>query len=346
MSTERKILVTGGTGYIGSHTAVALVEAGCLPVLVDDFSNSRPRVLDGLREILGIEPPFHQGDCAERRFLERVVRQEGGISGAIHFAAYKAVAESIEAPLKYYRNNLGSLLNLVEVMREEGIRDLVFSSSATVYGDPQRLPVTEDCPRGAVASPYGRTKQMCEEILEDTVRSGADLRVMFLRYFNPIGAHPSGLIGELPMGVPDNLVPYVTQAAAGIRARITVFGDDYDTPDGTCIRDYIHVMDLAAAHVAALRRLDACRGSHLDVVNVGTGEGRSVMDVIRTFERVNGIRLNYEIGPRRKGDIARIYAAVEKAHRVLNWKAERSFEEALRDAWRWERRLRDEAHKA
>lgn len=337
------ILVTGGAGFIGSHTAVALVEAGFTPVILDDFSNSQPSVLQGLRDILGHEPHCYAENCHNPDTLRRIFREKN-IGGVIHFAAFKAVGESMEQPLKYYDNNLGSLVALLQVMLEEGVPNLIFSSSCTVYGTPEQLPVTEETPVQPAASVYGNTKQIGEEILHDTVRSvhdtAAALRVVSLRYFNPIGAHPSARIGELPLGVPNNLVPFITQSAAGLRPPLTVHGGDYDTPDGTGIRDYIHVMDLAEAHVAAMQLLlNKPETAYYDVFNVGTGQGHSVLELIRTFEEVSGQTLRYEIGPRRAGDVPAVYADVTKAAAQLGWLAHRSLREALEDAWRWQQGL-------
>ena len=337
--TKKSILVTGGAGFIGSHTVVALAEAGFRPVIIDDFSNSRQSVLEGLRQILGANVPCYVRDCNDRAALLEIVQHEQ-IEGVIHFAAFKAVGESMQEPLRYYRNNLGSTLTLLEVMLEAGISDLIFSSSCTVYGEPDALPVTELTPVQPAISVYGNTKQIGEEILRDTAAAGKPLKIISLRYFNPIGAHPSAQIGELPLGVPGNLVPYITQTAAGIRQQLTIFGDDYPTPDGTCIRDFIHVMDLAEAHVAALRSLQqGSQGSRYDVFNIGTGQGNSVMELVRTFESVSGRALNYRIGPRRAGDITAVYADAGKARLELGWTARRSLREALEDAWRWEQQI-------
>jgi len=335
-----RILVTGGTGFIGSHTVVDLVEQGFEPVLVDDLSNSERSVLDGLEAICGRRLELHEIDCRDRAALDRVLREAGPIAGVIHFAAAKAVGESQRRPLHYYSNNLGSLLTLVEAMVEHGVRDLVFSSSCTVYGQPGQLPVTEDTPLAEPASVYGATKQIGERILRDVVASGASLRVTLLRYFNPIGAHPSARIGELPLGDPQNLVPIILQSAAGLRGPIRIFGDDWNTPDGTCIRDYIHVLDLAAAHVKSLEWMARqAEGSLIEVFNVGTGRGRSVQEALDAFERATGRRVEREVGPRRPGDIEQIFAACEKAERTLGWKATRSIEEAMRDAWAWQEAL-------
>jgi UDP-glucose 4-epimerase len=334
---QSKIIVTGGAGFIGSHTAVDLVENGYEPILVDDFSNSEHFVMDRLAAICGREIRCHEVDCRDRVALARVFEEEGPISGVIHFAASKAVGESQEKPLLYYDNNLGSLIALLEVMLDHGVRDLVFSSSCTVYGQPENLPVTEDSPVAPPASVYGATKQLCEQIVRDVVASGAPLRATLLRYFNPIGAHPSGQLGELPLGEPQNLMPMILQSAAGLRGPVRVFGGDWSTPDGSCIRDYIHVLDLAAAHVKSFAWMQKSdEASLVEVLNVGTGRGVSVREALAAFESATGESIEFEVAPRREGDIEKIYACVEKAERVLDWKATRSLEDALRDAWRWQ----------
>ncbi|MFD1144467.1 UDP-glucose 4-epimerase GalE [Larkinella insperata] len=334
-----RILVTGGAGFIGSHTVVELVNAGYEPIIIDNFSNSDRSALDGLRQILNRDVIFYQGDCNDPETLNAIFEKES-LGGVIHFAAHKAVGESVAKPLMYYRNNLDSTILLLETMQRYGVSNLVFSSSCTVYGQPEQLPVTEATPRLPAQSPYGNTKTICEDIIRDTVRSGAAMKAIALRYFNPIGAHPSGLIGELPLGVPSNLVPFITQTAAGLREKVTVFGNDYDTPDGTCIRDYIHVVDLAKAHVQALRLLDSQEeNSYYDIFNVGTGQGNTVLELIKTFEEVNQLKLNYSIGPRRPGDVEKIYAQVDKVNNVMGWRAEKSLADGLRDAWRWEQNL-------
>jgi len=336
----KKVLVTGGAGFIGSHTVVALHEAGYVPVVVDDFSNSEPSVMDRLGEILGQAVVCHRVDCTDRAALQAVFQAEGEIAALIHFAAFKAVGESVREPLKYYRNNLGGLLTCLELMGEFGVSDLVFSSSCTVYGQPDPLPVTEASPLKPAESPYGATKQISEGILLHAVAAGVTLRAMILRYFNPIGAHESARIGELPLGVPNNLVPFITQTAAGIREQLTVFGDDYETPDGSCIRDYIHVMDLAEAHVAALSWLERQPGEALcEALNVGTGAGHSVFEVIGAFEEASGETLRRVVGPRRPGDIPAIYADVTRSEEVLGWRARRTLGQAMADAWRWQQAL-------
>lgn len=334
----KNILVTGGAGFIGSHTVVALAEAGFRPVIVDDFSNSHRSVLDGIAAIIGQDVGCYNFDCNEIERLREVIRDEK-IDGVIHFAASKAVGESMKEPLRYYRNNVGGMITLLEAMEAEQVRYLIFSSSCTVYGEPENPCVTEEMPVQPASSVYGNTKQICEEIMHDYAAVNP-LKSISLRYFNPIGAHPSAKIGELPLGVPSNLVPYLLQVAAGIKESLTVFGDDYPTPDGTCIRDYIHVMDLAEAHVAALNFLiKSGESNYYDVINIGTGTGSSVMELIRTFETISETPLNYQIGPRRPGDITAIWSDVQKANSLLGWKARRSMRDALEDAWRWQQTL-------
>lgn len=334
-----KILVTGGAGFIGSHTVVALSEAGFIPVIIDDFSNSEQQTLSGLEKILGFAPRCYTENCHNPEVLRRIFQEEQ-IAGVIHFAAFKAVGESIQEPLKYYHNNLGSLIVLLQTMLECGITNLIFSSSATVYGQPAELPVKEEAPLPPPMSVYGNTKQIGEEILRDTTAAGKRMKAISLRYFNPIGAHPTAYIGELPRGVPGNLVPFITQTAAGIRPDLTVFGDDYDTPDGTCLRDYIHVMDLAEAHVEALKYLmNNPSDSFYDVFNVGTGRGNSVLEIIRDFEKVSGAPVPYRIGPRRGGDVAAVYADVSKMRLHMNWETRRTMHNGLTDAWRWQQSL-------
>lgn len=334
-----KILVTGGAGFIGSHTVVSLINAGFEPIIVDDFSNSERSVLQGLRTILSRDVRCYPVDCNDQAEMERIFQREAPI-GVIHFAAHKAVGESVAQPLKYYRNNLDSLLLLLELMPQFKVSNFVFSSSCTVYGQPEHLPVTEETPRLPAQSPYGNTKAIGEDIIRDTVRAQIPIKALALRYFNPIGAHPSAQIGELPLGVPANLVPFITQTAAGIRPSLTVYGDDYNTPDGTCIRDYIDVMDLADAHVQALKKLiEDDVASSYDVINVGTGRGETVLNVIKTFEQATGVKVNYTIGPRRPGDVEQVYADVNKANRVLKWTASRSLADSLHDAWQWQKKL-------
>ncbi|HWR97757.1 MAG TPA: UDP-glucose 4-epimerase GalE [Candidatus Methanoperedens sp.] len=336
-----RMLVTGGTGYIGSHTVVELQQAGYDVLIVDDLSNSHIGVLDGIEGITGTRPAFEQFNLQERERVRRLFETHAPIAAVIHFAASKSVAESVRNPLLYYRNNLVSLVNLLEAMAAHGTGPFVFSSSCTVYGQPERLPVTEDSPLREAASPYGNTKRICEEILRDAVAAQPSLCCVALRYFNPIGAHPTAHIGELPAGVPDNLVPYVTQTAIGVRPELLIFGDDYDTPDGSCIRDFIHVVDLARAHLAALRRmLDQRTAAAFEVFNVGTGTGHSVFEVVRAFEQVSGRKLNYRIVGRRPGDIEKVWADTARANRELGWKAELGLDEMLASAWRWEQRHR------
>lgn len=337
-----KILVTGGTGYIGSHTVVELQNNGYEVVIVDNLSNSRADVVDNIQKITGIRPAFEQVDCLDFVSLENVFCKYEGIGAIIHFAASKAVGESVQKPLLYYRNNIVSLINLLELMPKYNVKGIVFSSSCTVYGQPDVLPVTEEAPIKKAESPYGNTKQINEEIIQDTVKSGSPICSILLRYFNPIGAHPSALIGELPNGVPMNLIPYLTQTAIGIREKLSVFGDDYNTPDGSCIRDYINVVDLAKAHVYAIARmLEDKQEEKVEVFNIGTGKGLSVLELIHAFETATGVKLNYQIAPRRAGDIEQVWANPEKANKVLGWKAETSIEDTLRSAWNWQLKLRE-----
>lgn len=333
-----KILVTGGLGYIGSHTVVELVNAGYDPVIVDDLSNSKPGIIDQLSKILGFKPEAHYFDLCDEEKLRSFAENVTGIEGIIHFAAFKAVGESVKNPTKYYHNNLASLLNLIKVYSGRPV-NFVFSSSCTVYGQPDKLPVNEDAPIKPAQSPYGNTKQISEEILKDSIASGDLKKVISLRYFNPVGAHASALIGELPIGVPQNLVPFITQTAIGKREKITVFGDDYNTRDGSCIRDYIHVVDLAKAHVAALKLMERNSFSGYDVFNLGTGNGYTVLEVIHAFERTTGVKLNYKIGPRRDGDVEQVWGDVSKSERVLHWKAALGVDEMMASAWAWEKYL-------
>ena len=338
---KRRILVTGGTGYIGSHTVVELQRAGYDVLIVDDLSNSRIGVLDGIQEISGVRPAFERFNLQDREKVNELFVSYGPIEAVIHFAASKSVCESVSKPLDYYRNNLMSLINLLDAMRTYRTAGIVFSSSCTVYGQPEKLPVTEEAPFQKAASPYGNTKRICEELLRDAIAAEDFLRGIALRYFNPIGAHSSALIGELPSGVPDNLVPYITQTAIGIQKDLRVLGDDYRTPDGSCIRDYIHVVDLAQAHVAATRRLLENRGkSAFECFNIGTGTGYSVLQVVRAFEKISGLKLSYRIAERRPGDIEQVWADTSLANRELGWKAERGLEEMLASAWAWEQRYR------
>lgn len=335
----KNILVTGGAGFIGSHTVVELKAAGYTPVIIDDLSNSDERVIENLAKILGEPVAFYKHDYKDKEFLTKLIATEK-INGVIHFAAYKAVAESVENPLKYYDNNVSGLVGLLSVLEEHNkVPSLVFSSSCTVYGEPDTLPVSEEAPFKPATSPYGTTKQFCETIIKDCSRATHSMKSIALRYFNPIGAHSSGLIGELPKGTPSNLIPYVTQTVAGIRNKLTVHGNDYPTPDGTCIRDYIHVVDLAKAHVKALATLENQRPGYYDVFNIGTGHGSSVLEVVAAFEKVNHKKVAYEIGPRRTGDIIAMYASAAKANSILGWKSEKNLEDALRDAWLWQESL-------
>ncbi len=332
-----KILVTGGLGYIGSHTVVELINAGYEPVIVDDLSNSHPKILDQITLIAGKKPVFHQLDLCDDAAIKNLAAAEPDITGVIHFAASKAVGESVQHPLKYYRNNIYSLVNLLNVYYGKPL-NFVFSSSCTVYGQPDHLPVDESAPVKPAESPYGNTKQIAEEILKDTIASGANYKVISLRYFNPVGAHKSALIGELPIGVPQNLVPYITQVAIGKREKITVFGDDYNTPDGSCVRDYIHVVDLAKAHIAALKLMEGDFKGY-DVFNIGTGRGTTVLQIIKTFESVTGVKLNYTIGPRRSGDVEQVWGDVTKSKNQLHWQTVLDINTMMGSAWEWEKYL-------
>lgn len=336
-----KILVTGGAGYIGSHTVVELQQEGYEVVIADNLSNSSPDVPDRIARITGKQSPFVRVDLTDAGATDALFRDHPGISSVIHFAAFKAVGESVAFPLKYYRNNILSLINILESMNKHGVRDLVFSSSCTVYGQPDLLPVREDTPVRPASSPYGNTKQICEEIITDTSAEGT-IHACLLRYFNPIGAHASTLIGELPTGVPDSLMPYITQTAIGKRPFLRVWGDDYNTPDGTAIRDYLHVTDLAKAHIRALDRMASGRATRpVEMFNLGTGHGFSVMEVIRSFERTSGTALPYEIHKRRPGDVEQIWADASLANSELGWKAELTLDDMTRSAWQWELALRD-----
>ena len=339
---KRRILVTGGTGYIGSHTVVELQNSGYEVIIVDNLSNSRADVVEHIGQITGICPAFEKVDCLDYQALDGVFAKYPGIEGIIHFAASKAVGESVQKPLLYYRNNLVSLINLLELMPKHHVKGIIFSSSCTVYGQPDKLPVTEEAPIKKAESPYGNTKQVNEEIICDTIASGALIHAILLRYFNPIGAHPTALIGELPNGVPQNLIPYLTQTAMGIREKLSVFGDDYNTPDGSCIRDYIYVVDLAKAHVIAMNRiLEDKQKEKVEVFNIGTGRGLSVLELIHAFESATGVKLNYQIVGRRAGDIEQVWADPTYANNELGWKAETSIEDTLRSAWKWQLHLRE-----
>lgn len=336
----KKILVTGGTGYIGSHTSVELINRGFEVIIIDNLSNSSIDVLDGIKAITGTKPDFHKIDLSDANLTADFFKTQKNIDGIIHFAAYKAVGESVNCPLKYYHNNIFSLINLLRGMHENNIPNFVFSSSCTVYGEPQILPVKETEPVKKAISPYGNTKQISEEIISDFITSNNGFKAILLRYFNPIGAHESGLIGELPLGVPNNLVPYITQTAIGKRAVLNVFGNDYNTPDGTCIRDYIHVCDLAEAHVVALNRmLNDKTKQNCEVFNLGTGHGFSVLEVIQSFEKVTGQKLNYKIVKRRAGDVEKVFADTQLANTELGWKTKRSLDEMMLSAWIWEQNL-------
>lgn len=329
-----RILVTGGTGYIGSHTLVELYAAGHETVVVDNLSNSNPVALKRVEALVGKKIPFYQLDIRDRESLDRMMEQNH-FDACIHFAGLKAVGESVEKPWEYYENNIGGTLTLLDVMRRHGCKNIIFSSSATVYGDPAMIPITEACPKGECTNPYGKTKSMLEEIMMDMQKADKEWNVVLLRYFNPIGAHPSGTIGENPNGIPNNLMPYVTQVAVGKRPELGVFGNDYDTPDGTGVRDYIHVVDLAKGHVAALQAIE--RKCGCAIYNLGTGQGYSVLQLVKTFEKVNNIKIPYSIKPRRAGDIAICYSDPAKAEIELGWKAERGLEDMCRDSWNWQR---------
>jgi len=339
---NKKILVTGGTGYIGSHTVVELIEEGFDVVVVDNLSNSNIEVLDGIERITGKRPAFEQFDLCDTKKVREFFGKYSSIEAIIHFAAFKAVGESVEKPLDYYQNNLMSLINLLESMRDFNVPGIVFSSSCTVYGQPDTLPVSEEAPIKKANSPYGNTKQISEEIIQDSIAAIESIKAISLRYFNPVGAHPSAEIGELPTGIPNNLVPFITQTAAGIREQIRVFGTDYNTPDGSAIRDYINVVDLAKAHVVAIRRLLEDRNKNrFEVFNLGTGNGVSVLEIINSFERTTGVKLNYTLTGRRAGDVEQVWADTAYANEELGWKAEKSLDETLLSAWKWEKKLRN-----
>ena len=337
---KKRILVTGGTGYIGSHTVVELQQSGYDVVIVDNLSNSNADVVDNIEKVTGIRPAFEKLDCLDYEGMDKLFTKYAGIEGIIHFAASKAVGESCQKPLLYYRNNLVSLINLLELMPKHNVKGIIFSSSCTVYGQPDTLPVTEAAPIKKAESPYGNTKQINEEIIRDTVASGSPVHAIMLRYFNPIGAHPSALIGELPNGVPQNLLPYVT--AMGILEQLSVFGDDYYTPDGSCIRDYIYVVDLAKAHVIAMDRiLNDKQKESVEVFNIGTGRGLSVLELLNKFEAATGVKVNYKIVGRRQGDIVKVWADPTFANEELGWQAKATIEETLKSAWNWQVRLRE-----
>lgn len=335
-----KILVTGGTGYIGSHTTVELIKSGYEVVIIDNLSNSREDVLNGIEEISGTKPVFENFNLCDFEKLDEFFKRHKDIKSIIHFAASKAVGESVEKPLLYYRNNLQSLINILELMPKYGISNLVFSSSCTVYGQPEQLPVTENSPILPAESPYGNTKQISEEIISDTLNSSDQLHAISLRYFNPVGAHETAIIGELPLGIPANLLPFITQTAAGIREQLSIFGQDYDTPDGTAIRDYIHVVDLAKAHVIAVQRmLNNKQKSNYEVFNLGTGHGYSVMEAVKAFEASTGEKLNYKLVDRRAGDIEKVWADTTFANEELGWKAELDINDMMASAWKWQKHL-------
>lgn len=334
----KKVLLTGGAGYIGAHTAVELIERGFDIVLLDDFSRSEQRMVDGIEQITGKAVSVYKGNCADRTFLLKLFDKEK-FSSVIHFAAYKSVNESVAEPLLYYHNNIASMVELLKVMAEFGVNELIFSSSCTVYGQPDHIPVDETAPFKRAESPYGATKQMCERILEDCIASNNLLKAISLRYFNPVGAHPSALIGELPIGVPNNLVPYITQTAAGVRQKLIVFGNDYNTPDGSCLRDFIHVVDLAKAHAAALEKIESL-DHRFEAFNLGTGKGVSVLEVVDCFQTATGVKLKHEVGPRRAGDVEKIFANPAKAEKLLGWKTELSLTDSMTHAWQWEKNIR------
>ncbi|MDP4290406.1 MAG: UDP-glucose 4-epimerase GalE [Bacteroidota bacterium] len=339
----KKVLVTGGTGYIGSHTVVELQQKGFEVLIVDNLSNSNIEVLDNIAKITGTKPYFENFDLSSEALTADFFSRHHDLAGIVHFAAFKAVGESMQKPLSYYRNNIQSLINIMDNMKKYEIRNLVFSSSCTVYGQPDVLPVTESAPIKKAWSPYGNTKQMCEEIIEFTSNATA-INAIALRYFNPIGAHASALIGELPLGVPNNLIPFITQTAIGKRECLSVFGDDYDTPDGTAVRDYLHVVDLAKAHVVAINRLAGEKNKKkMEIFNLGTGNGYSVLQVIEAFERINNVKLNYKIVARRPGDIEKVWADTSFANEELGWKAEIGLDEMMRTAWIWEKHLAGKA---
>ena len=337
----KQILVTGGTGYIGSHTAVELQNAGFEVIIIDNLSNSSLDVLDGIEKITGIRPTFEQFDLVDLDKVDALFHKYPKIEAIIHFAASKAVGESVEKPLLYYRNNLVSLINLIECQIKYGVSNIVFSSSCTVYGQPDVLPVTESTPRKDAESPYGNTKRVNEDILHDAIVANQQIKGIALRYFNPVGAHPSALIGELPLGIPANLIPFVTQTAAGLRSELKVFGNDYDTIDGSAVRDYINVVDLAKAHVIAVNRLlENKNKAGYELFNLGTGNGNSVLEIVNTFEKVTGVKVNYKIVDRRAGDIEKIWADTTLANVELGWRAEKGLEETLLSSWNWEKKLR------
>lgn len=336
----KKVLVTGGAGYIGAHTAVELIAQGFEPIIIDNFSKSDRSLLAGIEKITNKTATFYEGDCADQEFVQTVFEKEKEIACVMHFAAFKAVGESVQLPLMYYQNNINSLLAVLEAMKRNEVKNIIFSSSCTVYGEPDSIPVDESTPFKKAESPYGATKQMCERILEDQSMADNNFRIISLRYFNPIGAHPSSMLGELPLDVPGNLVPYITQTAAGIRKKLTVFGSDYNTPDGSCVRDYIHIVDLAQAHVAALSKMIGSSDlKSYEVFNLGTGLGVSVLELVNEFIKVTGIQLPFEIGARRSGDVEKTYANPAKAFDKLGWKTKLTYSNALLDAWNWQKKI-------
>ncbi len=335
-SNSPKVLVTGGLGYIGSHTVVELIDTGFEVYIVDNLCNSTLEVLGGIEKITGVRPVFENIDCTDYMALDKFFRKHEGINAIIHFAALKAVGESVEKPLAYYRNNILSMVNILDIMKKYTVPNLVFSSSCTVYGQPDNLPVDETAPFKEATSPYGNTKQMCENIIKDTIYADKELSGVILRYFNPIGAHPSALIGELPIGVPNNLLPYIAQTAAGLRKKLSVYGNDYPTPDGSCIRDYIHVLDLACAHAAALKRLLEKKVDGTEAYNIGTGKGYSVLEILDLFQEINDVKVPYDIVARRDGDIEQVWADPKLANKKLEWKAVESIESALKSVWKWQ----------
>jgi len=335
MNSKKQILVTGGAGFIGSHTVVALIEAGYQPIIVDTFENAYQFIIDGIEKITSIKPKVYQIDCCDLEAFNTVF-EENNIEGVIHFAAYKAVGGSYETPLEYYSNNINTTINLLRLMKTHRVDHLVFSSSATVYGDPIKIPVDENESIKPALSPYGNTKQICEEIIQDTSKVEYPFHSTLLRYFNPIGAHESGIIGELPIGKPNNLVPYITQALSGKVAKLSLYGNDYDTPDGTCVRDYIHVLDLADAHLKALSQLLKGREKLVDIINLGSGTGTSVLELITNYEEATNLKVPFEFAPRRQGDVAVLYADPSKAKKELNWKVKYNIKDALSHSWKWQ----------
>ena len=334
-----RVLVTGGAGFIGSHTVVELQNAGFEPLIVDNLSNASPEVIGRIAEITGVEPLFEKVDCCDKQLLDGILKKYDNIQAVIHFAAFKAVGESTQKPREYYRNNLVSLLNLLDLMPDYGIKGIVFSSSCTVYGQPENVPVNENSTIIPANCPYGNTKQICEEMIRDTISAGLPIKSIILRYFNPIGAHPSSKIGELPIGVPLNLFPYITQVAVGQREQLNIFGDDYNTRDGSCIRDFIDVVDLAKAHVLAVERILNNDSEQLEVFNLGTGRGISVLELVHAFQEATGVKINYKIVNRRPGDVEQVYADCSKANEVLGWKANTPLRETLKNAWNWQKRI-------